>query len=334
MKPLRLFVVFGAVCVIIAGFSCTPEPGTSTPPVTIIKLDPPGPKDPDLAVKAAVVIGSCASDGGWYNPQVVTTEIYYTIRGDGPSSEAIERTTHCLAEKADGCAGLERCFATTVHALAGAEACVPGCKPGGVYKSCVKETIEMVTDCSRLGMECYPGGCSSYPKREPCDPATADPCKDGIPWHCLAGSTYQWRGLSCAEHDLICAVIEEVPQPLSRCVGTGPVCDSVSVGDDLQFVASLGCEGTTAHACINDYEHVYDCGELAKGFSCQQIGPTRFECGLAAECNMLQDQSVCDGNDVVLCNGGRVDRVSCTALGFEGCDPDLGLCFPSPASRR
>ena len=320
----------------LGGPSCASEPGgssSSSPPPAIIELDPPGPKDPDLSAKAAVVLGSCLSDGGWYNPQIVIGEFYYMIRGDNPSAEAIERTTHCLAEKADGCAGLERCFATTAHRITGAEPCKGGCQPGNVYKSCIGQTIEMATDCSRLGMECYPGGCSPYPTRESCDPTTADLCKDGIPWHCPTGYTYQWRGLSCGEHDLVCAVTLEGPQPWSRCEGTGPVCDGIFTGDDVQFVA-FGCEGTTARACVSDHEHVFDCGELAKGFACQDMGSMYFQCGLAAECNMFTDQSVCDGNDVVLCNGGRVDRVSCTALGFEGCDPDLGLCFPSPASKR
>jgi hypothetical protein len=85
---------------------------------------------------------------------------------------------------------------------------------------------------------------------------------------------------------------------------------------------------------MNDREHVFDCGTLGVGFTCQTMTGTNFRCGLAAECSVSADHTTCDGDDVVVCNAGRTDRVNCKSLGFDGCDPDVGFCFPSPASTR
>jgi hypothetical protein len=322
----------------IGGASCGPEAGSSSsspPPPPIIELDPPGPKDPDLAARAAVVLGSCLSDGGWYNPQIVLTDIYYAVYSSWQTFEHIERTTRCLAEKADGCAGLERCFATTVHAVESGGSCDTVCLPGNVSQICVNGSIEMVTDCSRLGMECDSGGCSTFPTQEPCDPAPADLCRDGIPRHCPAGSTYQWRGVSCVEHDLACTVIQVGENPWSLCQGTGPVCEGHFAPDDVSFGPLIGCEGTTARVCTNDREHVFDCGILADGFTCQSsVASGRVNCGLAAECDVdTTYEATCEGDEIVLCNAGRIDRIDCKAVGFEGCDPDVGLCYPSPGSQ-
>jgi hypothetical protein len=95
----------------------------------------------------------------------------------------------------------------------------------------------------------------------------------------------------------------------------------------------MSCQGTEAHACVNSAEHVYDCGSLGEGFTCQGTGKYAF-CGLGNECNPGGTfQTTCEGDQIVVCNAGRVDRVDCKALGFEGCDPGTGLCFPGPASQ-
>jgi hypothetical protein len=84
---------------------------------------------------------------------------------------------------------------------------------------------------------------------------------------------------------------------------------------------------------MNYREHVFDCGTLAEGFTCQSAQGLAF-CGLASECPLVDTAATCEGDNIVLCNAGRVDRIDCKALGFDGCDPDVGLCYPSPASTR
>jgi hypothetical protein len=44
-----------------------------------------------------------------------------------------------------------------------------------------------------------------------------------------------------------------------------------------------------------------------------------LNCGLGAECDVGSAYEVtCEGDELVLCNAGRIDRVDCKALGFEG----------------
>jgi hypothetical protein len=87
---------------------------------------------------------------------------------------------------------------------------------------------------------------------------------------------------------------------------------------------------------VNDREHVFDCGILADGFTCQSsMASGDLDCGLAAECDMGSTyEATCEGDELVLCNAGRIDRIDCKAVGFDGCDPDVGLCFPSLGSKR
>ena len=61
-------------------------------------------------------------------------------------------------------------------------------------------------------------------------------------------------------------------------------------------------------------------------------------CGIADECvpaapaeGSGPDES-CEGSTLVFCNAGRIERIDCIELGFEGCrvDGDLG-CVPGLA---
>ncbi|MBK9266372.1 MAG: hypothetical protein IPM54_42125 [Polyangiaceae bacterium] len=77
---------------------------------------------------------------------------------------------------------------------------------------------------------------------------------------------------------------------------------------------------------VNDAEHELDCGLLADGFTCQTVNGTSF-CGLASECYDLKP--ACEGDSVVLCNAGRIDKIDCKSLGFTGCNAMWGTCSPS-----
>ena len=141
------------------------------------------------------------------------------------------------------------------------------------------------------------------------------------------------RKLHCADYGLECGLLMDGSQT-PVCTGTGAVCDSFSPWpSDIEYALLQGCEGSTARACYNDREFVFDCEELAEGFTCQsQVqgagSVTRF-CGLASECSWGHAE-FCEGDSLVLCNGGRLDKIDCTSLGFQGCDAERGICYPSP----
>jgi hypothetical protein len=81
--------------------------------------------------------------------------------------------------------------------------------------------------------------------------------------------------------------------------------------------------------CASDYEQVMDCGALAKGFTCQNGNLGRY-CGLGSECDHYH-KTTCEGDSIVFCNAGRIEKIDCNTLGFTGCDPTYGVCTPSPA---
>ena len=140
------------------------------------------------------------------------------------------------------------------------------------------------------------------------------------------------RGGRCANLGLTCTA--------GACTGTGAACPKDSPSSEAQtYLSGLGCAGTHLRACVGGQEQSVDCAAQGEGtgFSCHSAGGSFF-CGLGDECapNERNGGNVpvrCDGNTVVVCNAGRLDRVDCTSLGFTGCDVDQHLghfgCTPS-----
>jgi hypothetical protein len=73
---------------------------------------------------------------------------------------------------------------------------------------------------------------------------------------------------------------------------------------------------------------------------CGQSFDNKFFCGLASECLPAELPSVdaqrgttvsCDGDTLVFCNVGRIERQSCTELGFVRCEPEHRSCGPASA---
>jgi hypothetical protein len=292
-----------------------------------VAFDPPGPKDPQLALRAAVFLGSCLSEGNDHlSPQGLLDAMYYVVQTGWPFETALEYTTQCFADRTDGCAAVEDCFAA--HAVFNEGECNTTCLPGNVAQICAG-THSLFLECDRLGMQCTPRGCSPYPVLEPCDPVTFEQCQDGTPYHCSVDYPYSRRGAPCSEIGMECSVIQVGSEPWSVCKGTGAACESLSTSyNSISFgAADVACQGTEARACVNGAEHVYDCGSLGDGFACQGTGTYAF-CGLSNDCNPGGTfQTTCEGEQIVVCNAGRVDRIDCKALGFDGCDMGTGLCF-------
>ena len=94
-------------------------------------------------------------------------------------------------------------------------------------------------------------------------------------------------------------------------------------------IGGTACDGDDLVACVNGQTATISCAARGPGFTCQTVGQAFF-CGLGAECapatNGAPSEShppSCDGDVLVFCNAGRLERIDCTSLGFSGCgNPD------------
>ena len=97
----------------------------------------------------------------------------------------------------------------------------------------------------------------------------------------------------------------------------------------VNYDQGISCNGAKLLACMNGFEQEVDCATLVSGFTCQTSGMKSF-CGIAGECDPTAGvAATCEGDNVVVCNGGRIDKVDCKSLGFTGCNAKYGTCSPS-----
>ncbi|MDC3953015.1 hypothetical protein [Polyangium jinanense] len=282
--------------------------------------DPAGPKDPDAALKAAILMGSCIPDGG------IETILWdmYSERGGSPNKLQVRDYTKCLASKTNGCKGVEECLGLKVD-LSGP--CMPTCT-GNVFKGC-DDQLAFMGDCSVLGLTCSATqGCvdTSVTAGPACSYDTfVETCQDGVPRVC--DDEVETNGPRCADYGLAC---KDLQFGGVGCAGTGATCQSgTESGLGIYYDSGLGCDGPELRACINGGEQAVDCGTLANGLTCQTSGESSF-CGFAGECDpTLGADATCEGDSVVVCNAGRIDKVDCKTLGFTGCNATWGRCSPS-----
>lgn len=286
------------------------------------------PVNSEAAARAAVLMASCVPDD---NPNITLLD-YYVSRSDDAAA-SLDRLA-CLASKTNGCQGVTECVGLTVSfkmQCADSFTC-----NGNVMQGC-RDELQYSLDCSKVGgvAKCDPkAGCA------PCEGTTTAPtcdnqtfkeeCVDGRPVHCTDG--FVVRGLRCADLGLEC-------QPNSYgdyvgCYGGGAQCQTNTSGNG-QLVGT-GCNGNVLQGCVGEGGFDIDCGEVGAGFTCQTFASgteTSYFCGLAAECDGAANPAAdpaCDGNSVVLCNAGRIEKVDCLALGFTGCAAQWGRCVPGP----
>jgi hypothetical protein len=188
--------------------------------------------------------------------------------------------------------------------------------------------VDAQLDCARIGLVCDPAqGCIEAEAASCTDGATCGP--DGRPDICERGVA--WDGPDCSAIGLGC--------DNGACTGTGAECTTFAEPEVVSF-RGASCTGNVLHACIGGRLHDVDCATLGP-FACHAIGDVAF-CGLGAECvppdsglPSLSHPPTCDGNTVVYCHMGRIERVDCTTLGFTGCDIDRALnhygCTPGVA---
>ncbi|MEZ4438977.1 MAG: hypothetical protein R3B72_07800 [Polyangiaceae bacterium] len=256
-----------------------------------------------LTARAGVFIGSCLPDDGISR---VTRSLY---EGDF-FPKAVD--LGCFAQAQDGCASVEACVGITADA---AGPCVPTCI-GDAYEVC-DDQLHVTVDCTVFDQHCVGNaGCSVSPSGAACD-VTSFPgsCEGDVVVSCEEGVEIRQ---DCADHGLTC---QTGTDGYAFCTGTGAAC----TGD-----GNTTCDGTSLVQCLNGGEHRIDCAALDPSFSCQ-TGTSEAFCGVADECDPVTTVDTCDGDDVVYCHGGRLERASCAALGFSRCEA-LGngaICAPT-----
>jgi len=290
--------------------------------------DPSGPKDPDIAAKAAVIVASCVPDDSV--GRHLTSMYNERHKMQMPFDSSI--FTQCLASAGGGCAAVEKCLGVTVDTDFSTCGATPSSCIGDTWNIC-DDGMHFTADCSNVGWTCSPDdGCVPKPIGPTCDPATfTNACQNDVP-HVCSSKFGEMDGITCPDWGLKCGTD---PYGTVACMGTGAECTyPVNSGAmSLDFSDGIACNGAKLRTCVNGGEHEIDCGTLATGFTCQTVDnagdPASF-CGLANEC--YGDSPVCEGDAMVVCNAGRRDKIDCKSLGFTGCAMLYGkraYCTPS-----
>ena len=292
----------------------------------------PASRDPGLLARAATVVGSCIEDDG------IERNLGHMWNEDlGPDVTYLRtvRQASCLANARCGCRAVQAClgFSLSLGDAGSCEAC-----SGTVAKICGSGYWGTI-DCGRLGLICDPVAVCAPSPAASCDMTTFVATCDAIgrPQVCRnqgnGGAVF--TGPDCAKLGLACAA--------GRCAGTGVtgMC-SAPIGQASGGIAIEGaaCIGTDLDACVAGRHATIRCADRGPGFACQSFGG-RFFCGLASECvppsegpALLEPVGQCEGNTVVICNAGRIDKIDCTTLGFTGCEFDKSQgkygCIPGP----
>lgn len=299
-----------------SGSQCTAVAGAGEP----VQPSTPQPHDPGSTLRAGVFVGSCVPDDG------IEGNIGHFYRVG--SFRRVD--VSCFEGKANGCGAVKDCMGMTAD-LQGP--CEESCR-GGRYEAC-DDQLHFTMCCASMGMECSTESseCVYDDDAPTCSPGShMATCVDGHPETCLDG--HVTPGPDCAAWGMQCGT-----SPLSGeavCVGAGPACDEQSsTSAAIAISPGLGCDGAMLRLCMGGREHSLDCSMVGTGFTCQSFGGASF-CGLASECDPDAFAQSCDGTSITLCHVGRVEQVSCTELGFTGCQMVTGksaaVCVPSPYS--
>ena len=136
-----------------------------------------------------------------------------------------------------------------------------------------------------------------------------------------------YHGADCPALGLGCSGVD--------CVGYGEVCQSSGQLSNGWGWNGISCtDSATLHACVGGRTTERACADEGPGFTCQNFEDAYF-CGIASECQPAGTLSMssggiretCDGDTIVFCNAGRIERISCKDLGFDGCRDRW--CVPS-----
>lgn len=331
----------------------TPPPPPPPPDLGGIKpADPPGPRDRDAVVRAAVFIESCKSifvDNLLPSTNAHIDATYSAIPID-PLKRAMLERVNCFKDKTNGCEALRECLGvtTTFDDPGTPSACMDGVaytRHDGYYTW---------KNCAGLGLECFDEVFDPIcaPQWTTCEVKTDGPrcTDDGAPYNCASsyagGPAFSFDEASCANYGLAC----EADPKSAMCLGPGPACQGAyctGVGPEctetfkdysaqylVDYRAGIACENdTTLRACVNGHEQLVDCTAQGEGFRC--FGGLRPKCAYDFQCEQVDSKIVnrakflrptCEGSLITLCNSGVWTTIDCTSLGFKTCDPERGVC--------
>ena len=318
---------------LLIGGTCAHDPPASQAPILYTKwTGGPKPIPPSDAVRAAGVLGSCLP---YQTPNAALWQLY-TRRGSWDIdlfSDIYARDVACLASRRRGCQALHDCLGLDVVRLRGR--CLPACD-GTILKFCLGQN-HYIVDCSRYGMTCatHSAQCAQAIIPKFTEVRWVSRCDDDRP--VFSDFSFEFLGPECGPYGLQCE--ERLPGtgPYGTslkghvCRGEGDPCASDHVPYRIDYTEGVSCQGKDYNVCINGSVHNMSCDELGPGLTCQsrmERGRKRVYCGLGDECSW-EDKSRCEGDKLVLCNAGRIERISCLELGFASCNPQIGVCVPS-----
>jgi hypothetical protein len=167
------------------------------------------------------------------------------------------------------------------------------------------------------------------------DTTTAGICDGTTPVACVDGIVR--RGNDCETLGATCTVLSTNTGggTMTGCQGAGGACTGISNDDAVTArFEGVRCENGKLLGCMMNGLTTLDCASVGAGFTCFDVpdggvGAGAY-CGTAAECTPRSSWSkvaaTCEGTSVVVCNGGKVDKVDCTTLGFTACSS--GVCTP------
>ena len=102
----------------------------------------------------------------------------------------------------------------------------------------------------------------------------------------------------------------------------------------------LGCSGAMLDACVGGKHQTIDCAQSDRGSHVRASAEASSADWRRTACPGNEPQGLpnqgnsCEGNTVVMCNAGRIDRVDCLSLGFTGCAVNKSKsqygCIPGP----
>ncbi|TKC99264.1 hypothetical protein E8A74_38230 [Polyangium fumosum] len=298
--------------------------------------DPPGPRDPDAVVKAAIFRESCYFLSVYPPPEVNRRimEIYDIVQYD-PLERALDERVSCFKDKSNGCKAVEECLGVAKRM---GHPCSDFACVDGVATRCSEGTgLDDLLDCEWLGLECRGESPWCYSAGEPCDSTYAANCKDGVPYECRYERVT--RGLDCPAYGLQCYASTEGPYDTAGCgiPFKGNCGDVVTEGAFrvLDWHSGLSCvDSATVMTCFNRSQLPRDCTAVGEGFTCQpakDLAQRQYAyCGLASECQPGDPRvATCEGDSLVVCNAGRIEKIDCKSLGFDSCNAEKGTCSPA-----
>jgi hypothetical protein len=239
---------------------------------------------------------------------VLLSDAYGVRAPESSFGELLRTHAVCIATTGGGCDAVDACLGIELDVPGD---CTPGCD-GEVAVLCGAGHVRW--RCADLGLACIDGVCAVSGAA-----CSDDACAGSSPVRCLMGTAQ--TGPDCTAFDSTCAT----PTGPSACVGRGEACtETASTTNTIDFFDNgVECvDGDTLAACINGGRAEVACDALAPGTTCRttsEVMPRAF-CGRGNACNPFTTVvEFCSGNDIAVCNAGRLQTVRCLDLGFSGC---------------